>query len=99
MIYPPKGDAFAERNKYALEIDFEKEPPMFRITDTHFAATWLLHPYAPKVEMPKAITDRINRMRQSREPAAEKSAEKANNTENKDKESAKCKKKTKKKLS
>ncbi len=99
MIYPPKGDAFAERNKYALEIDFEKEPPMFRITDTHFAATWLLHPYAPKVEMPKAITDRINRMRQSREPAAEKSAEKANKTENKDKESAKCKKKTKKKLS
>lgn len=63
MIYPPKGDAFAERNKYALAIDFEKEPPMFKITDTHYAATWLLHPFAPKVEIPKAITDRIERMR------------------------------------
>lgn len=63
MIYPPKGDAFAERNKYALKIDFEKEPPMFKITDTHYAATWLLHPMAPKVEIPKAITDRIARMR------------------------------------
>lgn len=63
MIYPPKGDAFAERNRYALKIDFEQQPPMFRITDTHFAATWLLHPYSPKVEMPKAITDRIKRMK------------------------------------
>ncbi|MBQ4253691.1 MAG: ABC transporter ATP-binding protein [Erysipelotrichaceae bacterium] len=64
MIYPPKGDAFAERNKYALEIDFEQEPPMFDITETHKAATWLLHPNAPKIEKPKIITDRINRMRE-----------------------------------
>ncbi len=64
MIYPPKGDAFAERNKYALEIDFEQEPPMFDITETHKAATWLLHPDAPKIEKPKIITDRINRMRE-----------------------------------
>ncbi len=64
MIYPPVGDAFAERNKYALKIDFEMQPPMFRISDTHYAATWLLHPDAPKVETPKAITDRINRMKQ-----------------------------------
>lgn len=71
MIYPPKGDAFAERNKYALEIDFEREPPMFRITDTHYAATWLLHPYAPKVEMPKAITDRIARMKANEIPDGE----------------------------
>ena len=64
MIYPPKGDAFAERNKYALEIDFELEPPLFEISETHAAATWLLHPNAPKVEMPKIITERIKRMQE-----------------------------------
>jgi oligopeptide transport system ATP-binding protein len=63
MIYPPKGDAFAARNKYALEIDFELEPPMFDITETHSAATWLLHPNAPKVEMPQVIKSRIERMK------------------------------------
>ena len=67
MIYPPKGDAFAERNKYALEIDFELEPPLFEVTPTHFAATWLLHPNAPKVEMPALIKARIERMRKERE--------------------------------
>lgn len=71
MRYPPVGDAFAERNKYALKIDFERQPPMFRISDTHYAATWLLHPSAPKVEPPKAITDRINRMKQKREAHAD----------------------------
>lgn len=55
MIYPPVGDAFAPRNKYALEIDFEEQPPFFKVTDTHYAATWLLHPDAPKVELPKAV--------------------------------------------
>ena len=63
MIYPPKGDAFAERNKYALEIDFEMEPPMFKVNDTHYAATWLLHPDAPSVNPPKIVTDRIERMK------------------------------------
>lgn len=67
MIYPPVGDAFAARNKYAMKIDFERQPPMFKITDTHYAATWLLHPDAPKVDPPKVITDRIERMRQKRE--------------------------------
>ena len=62
MIYPPVGDAFAERNKYALKIDFEKEPPMFKVSETHSAATWLLHPDAPKVELPKIIRERIARM-------------------------------------
>ena len=52
MIYPPKGDAFAQRNRYALKIDFEQEPPFFKVTDTHYAATWLLHENAPKVENP-----------------------------------------------
>ena len=63
MIYPPVGDAFAARNKYAMQIDFEEQPPMFAVSETHKAATWLLHPDAPKVEMPKIITERINRMK------------------------------------
>ena len=63
MIYPPKGDAFAIRNKYALKIDFELQPPMFQISDTHYAATWLLHKDAPKVSMPKIVSDRIERMK------------------------------------
>jgi len=67
MIYPPKGDAFAARNKYALDIDFEIEPPLFEITDTHYAATWLLHPNAPEVEMPQLIKARIERMKKERE--------------------------------
>ena len=52
LIDPPKGDAFACRNEYALAIDYEEEPPMFRITDTHYAATWLLDPRAPKITPP-----------------------------------------------
>ena len=64
MIYPPVGDAFAERNKYAMEIDFEMQPPMYEVSPTHYAATWLLHPNAPEVEMPKAITERIKRMKE-----------------------------------
>ena len=64
MIYPPVGDAFAQRNKYALQIDFEQEPPMFQVSPTHYAATWLLHPNAPKVEIPKIITERIRRMKE-----------------------------------
>ena len=64
MIYPPVGDAFADRNKYAMQIDYEQQPPMFEVSETHKAATWLLHPDAPKVEMPKAISDRIQRMKE-----------------------------------
>ena len=63
MIFPPKGDAFAARNKYAMQIDFEEQPPMFQVSETHYAATWLLHPSAPKVEPPKIVTDRIARMK------------------------------------
>ena len=66
MIYPPKGDAFAARNKYAMQIDFEQQPPMFQVSDTHFASTWLLHPDAPKVDPPKTILDRIARMKAKR---------------------------------
>ena len=62
MILPPVGDAFAARNKYAMQIDYEEQPPAFRVSDTHWAATWLLHPDAPKVEPPAIVTDRIRRM-------------------------------------
>ena len=71
MIYPPKGDAFAERNKYAMQIDFEQQPPIFEISETHSAATWLLHPNAPKVDPPKIITDRIARMKKATAEAEE----------------------------
>ena len=66
MIYPPVGDAFAARNKYAMQIDYEMQPPMFQVNDTHYAATWLLHPDAPKVDPPKTILDRIARMKAKR---------------------------------
>ena len=60
LIYPPKGDAFALRSKYAMKIDFKKEPPLFKVSDTHYAATWLLDPRAPKVEMPAIVKTRID---------------------------------------
>ena len=59
MLQPPAGDAFAPRNAYAMQIDFEQQPPTFWVSDTHWAATWLLHPDAPKVELPEAIRARI----------------------------------------
>lgn len=68
MIYPPKGDAFADRNKYAMKIDFEKEPPFFKVSDTHYAATWLLHPDSPKVDPPRSVTDRIKAMKKMEVP-------------------------------
>ena len=49
------GDPFAPRNQYCMKIDTLKEPPMFRVTDTHYAKTWLLDPRSPKVEKPEAI--------------------------------------------
>ncbi|WP_066054841.1 ABC transporter ATP-binding protein [Robertmurraya korlensis] len=58
LLNPPKGDAFAPRNEYAMKIDLEQEPPMFKVSDTHYAATWLLHPDAPKVEPPAAVIKR-----------------------------------------
>ncbi len=60
-----KGDAFAPRNKQALAIDFEEEPPFFKVTDTHFAKTWYLDPRAPKIEQPKAI-QKIRQMMRER---------------------------------
>ncbi len=59
LLNPPKGDAFAARNKYALAIDYKVQPPFFKVSDTHYAATWLLDKRAPSVEKPKIVTQRI----------------------------------------
>ena len=58
LLAPPKGDAFALRSEYAMEIDYEEEPPLFKVSPTHAAATWLLHPDAPAVEEPAEIQRR-----------------------------------------
>ena len=63
LLHPVPGDAFAPRNVYALNIDERAEPPMFKLSDTHYAATWLLDPRAPKVEMPPELKARIERMK------------------------------------
>lgn len=60
LLDPPKGDAFAPRNPYVMKIDLEQEPPFFKVSDTHYAATWLLHPDAPEVEPPEAVKRRQN---------------------------------------
>ena len=59
LLNPPKGDAFAARNKYAMAIDFVQEPPYFKISETHYASTWLLDKRAPHVEEPKIVSQRI----------------------------------------
>lgn len=63
LLNEKPGDAFAPRNQYALEIDEKVDPPMFQISETHFAATWLLDPRAPKAEMPKELKTRIEKMK------------------------------------
>lgn len=72
MIIPPVGDAFAFRNRYALKIDFEQHPPFFKVTDTHYAATWLMHPDAPEVAPPAIVTERIERMKRKEQMEAER---------------------------
>ena len=61
LLNPPKGDAFAPRNAYAMQIDEEEQPPFFKVSKNHFAATWLLHPDAPKVTPPAAILKRYEK--------------------------------------
>lgn len=63
LLRPVPGDAFAPRNIYALKIDEHAEPPMFQVSETHYAATWLLDPRAPQVEMPPELKTRIERMK------------------------------------
>ena len=65
LLHEPKGDAFAARNKFAMKIDEKAEPPMFKISETHYAATWLLHPDAPKVELPPELKSRLMRSRKA----------------------------------
>ncbi|MEH7239265.1 ABC transporter ATP-binding protein [Bacillus sp. JJ1562] len=67
LTNPPKGDAFAPRNRFAMKIDYEMEPPMFKVSDTHYAATWLLHPDAPKVEPPEAVRRRMKNFSSGRQ--------------------------------
>jgi oligopeptide transport system ATP-binding protein len=64
MLFPPKGDAFAARNKYAMQIDYEEQPPMFKISDTHYAATWLLHENAPEFT-PPAIVEKLTKKKEA----------------------------------
>ena len=63
LLHPVPGDAFAPRNAYALNIDERLDPPLFRISETHYAASWLLDERAPKVEMPPELKARIERMK------------------------------------
>ncbi|MCZ0716956.1 ABC transporter ATP-binding protein [Aerococcus kribbianus] len=58
LLDPPQGDAFAIRSDYAMEIDFKEAPPMFAVTESHRAKTWLLHPDAPEVDPPAEIKRR-----------------------------------------
>lgn len=67
LLHESQGDAFAARNRYALEIDDKVQPPMFKVSDTHYAATWLLDPRAPKVEMPQELKARLERMKKEAE--------------------------------
>ena len=59
------GDPFAPRNPYCLRIDTLQEPPMFAVSETHAAKTWLLDPRAPKVEKPEAIRDLHEKLRRA----------------------------------
>ena len=59
LLNPPKGDAFALRSEYAMQIDMEEQPPFFQVSETHYAATWLLHPQSPQVDPPPGIIERM----------------------------------------
>ena len=65
LLHEPTGDAFTARNIFALKIDEKAAPPMFKISETHYAATWLLHPDAPKVQMPPELQTRLERSRKA----------------------------------
>lgn len=62
LLNPPKGDAFAPRNQFAIGMDYIEEPPMFKISSTHYVATWLLDRRAPKIDMPDELRRRIDTM-------------------------------------
>ncbi len=72
LLHKVPGDAFAPRNPYALRIDKRAEPPMFKVSETHYAATWLLDKRAPRVAMPAELRRRIQRMEKGEEQHASK---------------------------
>ncbi len=82
MLLPPKGDAFAARNEYALKIDELKEPPFFEVSPTHWAATWMLHEDAPDVEVPSIVLERIRKALKDHPEAAPKPTNKKNSVLN-----------------
>jgi len=86
MFRPPVGDAFAARNPYALKVDLEYEPPMFKISDTHYAATWLLHEMAPHIEPPaSAVRKKITPSTEKVEPLQMRTPEEAPNPDTREK--------------
>lgn len=74
LLYEIQGDAFAPRNQFALKIDEKVQPPMFQVSDSHYVASWLEAPNAPKVEMPADLKKRVERMRQEAESVMKKEA-------------------------
>lgn len=71
LLHAVEGDAFAPRNQFALNIDRRLEPPMFRVSETHYAATWLLDERAPRMFMPDELRQRIQRMKKGGESNAD----------------------------
>ncbi|KZZ83720.1 ABC transporter ATP-binding protein [Bacillus sp. SJS] len=67
LLAPPKGDAFAARNPFALKIDLEEQPPFFKISNSHYVASWLYHENAPKVEPPEAVKKRMRQFPELKE--------------------------------
>lgn len=62
LLHPPKGDAFAERSQFALDIDFKTPPPWFQVSPTHFVKSWLLDERSPHIEPPKMVQKRLRKM-------------------------------------
>ena len=82
LLDPPAGDAFAIRNPQALAIDYEQTPPMFKVSDTHYAATWLLEKRAPRIEKPSVLKERLQKNRNSyKQPSDRKEEPSSQKTE------------------
>ena len=64
LIAPPKGDAFALRSEYAMKVDLEHQPPFYKVSNTHYAASWLLDERAPQVAPPEIIIRRRERLKE-----------------------------------
>lgn len=64
LVSPPKGDAFALRSEYAMKVDFEEQPPFFKVSNTHYVASWLLDERAPQVTPPEIIVRRREKLKE-----------------------------------